>query len=143
MFYINTIPGQAAAKKGFARYPEDFPHLTDGKEFTAWRSGDDWEIETILEGREFLAQMQNLSKFCKNAIRMWEIKYRDPSGRVDFLWYGNSVSETEARRRNQVLEAAGLEILDMRAINGLPANKTYLNLLEETDKETADERDQK
>lgn len=46
MFKINTIPGQAAREKGYAHYPEDFPHLTHDADFAAWRSGDDWEIET-------------------------------------------------------------------------------------------------
>ena len=44
MFKINTIPGQAAREKGYARYPEDFPHLTHDADLAAWKSGDDWEI---------------------------------------------------------------------------------------------------
>lgn len=50
MYRINTIPGEAAKAKGHASYPEDFPHLCPGKNFTAWKAGEDWEIETTLDG---------------------------------------------------------------------------------------------
>lgn len=55
MYHINTAPAQAALKKGYARYPEDFPHLAPGTQFAAWKSGEDWEIETTLDG-EFLVR---------------------------------------------------------------------------------------
>lgn len=60
MFYINTIPAQAAQQKGYARYPDDFPHLAAGEQFRAWKSGDDWEIETILKGKPLERQLKNL-----------------------------------------------------------------------------------
>ncbi len=50
MYRINSIPGKAAQIKGYASYPEDFPHLHHGEDFTAWRNGEDWEIETTLNG---------------------------------------------------------------------------------------------
>lgn len=52
MYRINTIPGKAAKEKGHATYPDDFPHLLPGEDFTAWKVGDDWEIETTLNGDE-------------------------------------------------------------------------------------------
>lgn len=48
MFRFNSIPGAAAKEKGYASYPEDFPHLRLGENFKAWKSGNDWEIETTL-----------------------------------------------------------------------------------------------
>ena len=54
MFHINTVPAKAMRKKGYARYPEDFPHLTSGTDFAAWRSGEDWEIETTLDGQALI-----------------------------------------------------------------------------------------
>lgn len=59
MYRINTIPGEVAKTKGHVSYPEDFPHLQPGEEFTAWRSGEDWEIETILNA-EALAERLRL-----------------------------------------------------------------------------------
>ena len=50
MYRINSIPGAAAREKGYASFPEDFPHLRPGEDFTAWRAGEDWEIETTLSG---------------------------------------------------------------------------------------------
>lgn len=50
MYRINSIPGAAAREKGYASFPEDFPHLRAGEDFTAWRAGEDWEIETTLSG---------------------------------------------------------------------------------------------
>lgn len=52
MYKINTIPGEAARAKGHALYPEDFPHLRPGEDFAAWKAGEDWEIETTLDGEE-------------------------------------------------------------------------------------------
>ncbi len=60
MFYINTIPAQAAQRKGYARYPDDFPHLVAGERFRAWKSGDDWEIETTLKGTSLERRLKNL-----------------------------------------------------------------------------------
>lgn len=50
MYRINSIPGAAAREKGYASFPENFPHLRGGEDFTAWRAGEDWEIETTLSG---------------------------------------------------------------------------------------------
>jgi len=60
VIYINTIPAQAAQKKGYACYPEDFPHLASGEHFKAWKSGDDWEIETTLKGTSLERRLKNL-----------------------------------------------------------------------------------
>lgn len=76
MFKINTIPGQAAREKGYAHYPEDFPHLTHDADFAAWRSGDDWEIETILDGQALLDRWNSFCQHCENGIRVWEVKYQ-------------------------------------------------------------------
>ena len=143
MFKINTIPGQAAREKGYARYPEDFPHLTHGADFAAWRSGDDWEIETILDGQALVDRWNSFCKFYENGIRVWEVKYQHQDGSVDFLWYGNLVDEAEAKRRNQAMEAAGLKILSMRPVNRLPTNKMYLELIREANEEAGDEQAQK
>lgn len=140
LFHINTIAGQAMAEKGYARYPDDFPHLTQGKEFTAWRSGDDWEIETILEGQKLIDRWNSFCRFCESSIRIWEVKVRNQCGRVDFLWYGNSVDEAEANRRNQDMAASGFEILSMRPVSSFPSNKMYLEMLREANKEVSDER---
>lgn len=50
MYRINTIPGKAAKENGHATYPDDFPHLPPGEDFTACKVGEDWEIETTLDG---------------------------------------------------------------------------------------------
>lgn len=46
MFIINQKPGEAAKEKGFARFPEDYARLQPGQVATAWKDGDDWQIET-------------------------------------------------------------------------------------------------
>lgn len=74
MYYINTIPGKAAAEKGYARYPDDFPHLMPGQEFAAWRSGADWEIETTLQAREIIVHMDALEKNEQNMEGTYEAK---------------------------------------------------------------------
>lgn len=58
MFRLNSIPGAAAREKGYASYPDDFPHLGPGEDFKAWKSGDDWEIETILGGAALRERLQ-------------------------------------------------------------------------------------
>ena len=60
MIHINTIPGQAMQKNGFAHYPKDFPHLAPGERFTVWRSGNDWEIETTLNGDLLMQRLRQL-----------------------------------------------------------------------------------
>ena len=60
VYYINTIPGEAMARKGHADFPEDFPHLRPGENFTAWRVGYDWEVETTLSGESLLARLKAL-----------------------------------------------------------------------------------
>lgn len=62
MFRINSIPGEAAKKKGHASYPEDFPHLRPGEDFTAWKAGEDWEIETTLTGEALKERLQIFGK---------------------------------------------------------------------------------
>ena len=62
VYHINTIPGEAAARKGHADYPEDFPHLRPGENFTAWQVGQQWEIETTLNGDELLERLKALKK---------------------------------------------------------------------------------
>lgn len=143
MFKINTIPGRAAKEKGYAHYPEDFPHLTHGADFAAWRSGDDWEIETILVGQALVDRCNSFFKSCENGIRIWEVKYRYHNGSVDFLWYGSLVDEAEAKRRNRDMEASGLEILGMRPVNGLPPNKLYLEMVKKANEEVSNARNKK
>lgn len=62
MFRINSLPGEAASRKGHASFPEDFSHLRLGEDFTAWKAGNDWEIETTLSG---VALEERLQKFKK------------------------------------------------------------------------------
>ena len=62
MYRINTIPGEAAKTKGHASYPEDFPHLRPGESFTAWKAGEDWEIETTLGGKTLEVRLRAFAK---------------------------------------------------------------------------------
>lgn len=62
VYYINTIPGEAAAQKGHADFPEDFPHLRPGESFTAWRVGQDWEVETTLSGEPLFARLKAIKE---------------------------------------------------------------------------------
>lgn len=62
MYRINTIPGEAAKAKGHASYPEDFPHLRPGEDFTAWRVGEDLEVETTLGGEALLERLKEFEK---------------------------------------------------------------------------------
>ena len=62
MYSINTIPGEAAKAKGHASYPEDFPHLRPGESFTAWKAGEDWEIETTLYGAALRERLEELER---------------------------------------------------------------------------------
>lgn len=62
MYRINTIPGEAAKAKGHASYPEDFPHLRPGEDFTAWRAGENWEIETTLDGAALRERLEEFEK---------------------------------------------------------------------------------
>lgn len=58
MYRINTIPGKAAAVKGHASFPEDFPSLRPGEDFSARKVGEDWEIETTLGGEALEKRLQ-------------------------------------------------------------------------------------
>lgn len=58
MYYINTSAGEAMARKGHAYFPDDFQRLRPGENFTAWRVGQDWEIETLLTGTPLLARLK-------------------------------------------------------------------------------------
>ena len=60
MYIINRIPEKAQKEKGYAKYPDDFPHLTDDKKFIAWKNGENWEIETILSGEELKKRLKSL-----------------------------------------------------------------------------------
>ena len=62
MYRINTIPGEAAKVKGHASYPEDFPHLRPGESFTAWKAGEDWEIETTLDGAALRERLKEIER---------------------------------------------------------------------------------
>lgn len=70
VYYINTIPGEAAAQKGHADFPEDFPHLRPGEDFTVWRVGRGWEVETTLGGETLFARL--------NAIEAQESSEQSP-----------------------------------------------------------------
>jgi len=70
VIYINTIPAQAAQKKGYACYPEDFPHLASGEHFKAWKSGDDWEIETTLNGKSLEKRLKELKSGHIDGVHM-------------------------------------------------------------------------
>ena len=70
MIYINTIPAQAAQKKGYACYPEDFPHLASGEHFKAWKSGDDWEVETTLNGKSLEKRLKELKSGHIDGVHM-------------------------------------------------------------------------
>lgn len=58
MYRINTIPGKAAAIKGHASFPEDFPNLRPGENFSARKVGEGWEIETTLGGEALEKRLQ-------------------------------------------------------------------------------------
>ena len=58
MYRINTIPGKAVAIKGHASFPEDFPNLRPGENFSARKVGEDWEIETTLGGEALEKRLQ-------------------------------------------------------------------------------------
>ena len=90
MYRINTIAGEAMARKGHATYPEDFPHLPPGQDFVAWKSGEDWEIETTLKGAAFEAR---LKRFTKDILRYRVITYCGDSGADDKREY-SSIKET-------------------------------------------------
>lgn len=86
MYRINTIAGEAMARKGHATYPEDFPHLPPGQDFVAWKSGEDWEIETTLKGAAFEAR---LKRFTKDILRYRVITYCGDSGADDKREYSS------------------------------------------------------
>lgn len=62
MYYINTMAGKAMARKGHVSYPDDFQRLRPGENFTAWRVGQDWEIETLLTGEMLLARLKAIEE---------------------------------------------------------------------------------
>lgn len=74
VYYINTIPGKAAAQKGHADFPEDFSHLRLGESFTAWRVGQDWEVETTLSGEPLFARLKAI-KEQESSERTQELRF--------------------------------------------------------------------
>lgn len=74
VYYINTIPGEAAARKGHADFPEDFPHLRPGENFTVWRVGRGWEVETTLSGESLFARLKAI-KEQESSERSPELQY--------------------------------------------------------------------
>ena len=60
MYIINRIPEKAQKEKGYAKYPDDFPHLAGGEKFVAWKTGENWEIETVLSGDELKKHLKSL-----------------------------------------------------------------------------------
>ena len=74
VYYINTIPGEAAARKGHADFPEDFPHLRPGENFTVWRVGKDWEVETTLSGESLFARLKAI-KEQESSERSQDLQY--------------------------------------------------------------------
>lgn len=58
MYRINTNPGKAATIKGYASFPADFPHLSPGQDFAAWRTEEGFEIETTLGGKALEARLK-------------------------------------------------------------------------------------
>ena len=91
MFLINTAPAQAAREKGFARYPDDYPHLAPGEEFAAWQSGNDWEIETTLNGHALACHLERLTENSKKCMCVRLVRYRCRNGQVEFLWSGGII----------------------------------------------------
>ena len=73
MFRINTIPGESARRKGYASYPQDFPHLVPGKDFVAWKVGEDFEIETTLGGKALEARLKAFNEEVKVRGRLQPI----------------------------------------------------------------------
>ena len=62
IYRINIAPQEAERQKGFAAFPEDFSHLRPGEDFTAWKAGNDWEIETTLSGAALEERLQKFKK---------------------------------------------------------------------------------
>lgn len=62
-YIINEFAGRFKMARGYARYPEDFPHLKDtGKDFFAWKEAGSgsWHIETTLSGEALLNELRAL-----------------------------------------------------------------------------------
>lgn len=59
MYIINRYPGMMAKKNGHATYPDDFPMLKDfGLDFAAVKEGDNWVIETTLNGDALMERLR-------------------------------------------------------------------------------------
>lgn len=74
MYWINTKPGKAMAKKGHAHFPEDFARLRPGETFTAWRVRRGWEVETTLEGKELIDRLKEIEERVSHE-RSQELQY--------------------------------------------------------------------
>ena len=95
MFRINTAAGEAMSRKGHPCYPEDFPHLPPGQDFVAWRSGEDWEIETTLEGAAFEARLRS---FIADQQRYQVMTYCGDSGADDKREYSSIKEAAQAAK---------------------------------------------
>ncbi|WP_195985346.1 hypothetical protein [Clostridium sp. D33t1_170424_F3] len=59
MYFINEKPGDAAEKRGYAIYPDDFPMLAATKsDFFAWKTGEDVHVETTLMGKALFKKLR-------------------------------------------------------------------------------------
>lgn len=56
MYYIN----EHLCEKTTAQYSEDFPALTNGKRFVAWKIGEYWHIQTVMVGEELFRMIKAL-----------------------------------------------------------------------------------
>lgn len=66
---INQKPGQAAAKNGYARFPEDFERLSAGENFVLWHEGDIMKAETTLSAEDFWLTLDARLKTSKSEDR--------------------------------------------------------------------------
>lgn len=97
MVYINKYVREASKERGYAVFPDDFPHLRDtGKDFVAWREGADWHVETIVTGDVLQERMSGLNKF--------------PESR--YYAAGNRDSDTHGWMMNQDPETTAHIVLD-------------------------------
>lgn len=93
MVYINKYVHEASEKRGYAVFPDDFPHLRDtGKDFVAWREGADWHVETTVTGDVLQERMSGLNKFPESRYYAAGNRDSDTHG-----WMKDQDPETTAR----------------------------------------------